>query len=117
MTTDLLAILVLIVLALAGVAANILIVVIDKQLRLQRESLKTAIGGISAVYTAQGEILNELNQLRDALNNRDKTPADTTPKSLGLTPTPVKLTPPARDPEEEKRSRRRRHHSNKGNAK
>lgn len=101
---------VLALLALSSFSISLRIMGLNKQLKLQREAIKTATGGIAAVFTGQDEILNELHQLRDALDNRKKTSADTTPKSLGLSPTPVKLTPPAHDPEEEKRPRRRRRH-------
>lgn len=110
MNLEVFAIAVLALLALSSASISLLIMGLNKQLQLQREAIKAATGGIAAVFTSQGEILNEIHQLREALDNRDKTTADTTPKSLGLSPTPIKLTPPAHDPEEETRPRRRRRH-------
>lgn len=128
MNTEILAIAVLTVLSFSGLAISLLLAGLNRQLQIQRDSLRKIIEGVVAVHNAQcdhdellKDIRHELSADRAALHRiriaiGDLPPDE--PKSLGLTPTPVKLTPPAHDPEEEKHPRRRRrHHSNKGNAK
>lgn len=128
MNTEILAIAVLAVLSLSGLAVSLLIAGLNRQLQIQRDALKTAIQGLAEVHSAECQILHDLEGLHEILADHtgdlkrlriaigDLPPDE--PKSLGLTPTPVKLTPPAHDPEEEKHPRRRRrHHSHKGSVK
>lgn len=122
MTTDLLAILALVILALSGFAANLLTAGLAKQLRLHREAIETAFKGLGEIHvylcqihadikiikTAVAANAADIKRIRIAIGDLTPDP----PKSLGLSPTPVKLTPPAHDPEEEARKpRRRRHHA------
>lgn len=120
MTTDLITILALVVLALSGFAANLLTAGLAKQLRLHREALETVFKGLAEIHVYLCQIHADIKTIKTAVaaNAADlqririaigDLPTDE-PKSLGLSPTPVKLTPPAHDPEEEKRPRRRRRH-------
>lgn len=120
MTTDLLAILALVILALSGFVANLLTAGLAKQLRLHREAIETALKGLAEIHvylcqihadiknikTAVAANAADLHRIRIAIGDLTPDP----PRSLGLSQTPVKLTPPAHDPEEEKRPRRRRRH-------
>lgn len=120
MTTDLLAILALVILALSGFVANLLAEGLAKQLRLHREAIETAFKGLAEIHVYLCQIHADIKTIKNGVANNaadlhririaigDLPPDE--PKSLGLTPTPVKLTPPAQDPEEEKRPRRRRRH-------
>lgn len=122
---------VLALLALSGLSVSLLIAGLNRQLQLQRETLKATLNGLCEVYSAECEILDGIKTLQTGSTNRagalaaihcnviengnalhrirvaigDLPPDE--PKSLGLSPTPVKLTPPARDPEAEARKRRR----------
>lgn len=128
MNTEILAIAVLTVLSLSGLAVSLLIAGLNRQLQIQCGTLKTVIQGLAEVHSVECQILHALEGLHEILTDNTAAlhririaigdlPPDE-PKSLGLTPTPVKLTPPAHDPEVEKHPRRRRrHHSHKGNAK
>lgn len=128
MNIEVLAIAVLVLLALSGLAVSALIAGLNRQLQLQRDALRKIVEGVVAVHNAQcdhdtliKDLRHDLAADRAALHRiriaiGDLPPDE--PKSLGLSPTVVKLTPPERDPEEEKRPRRRRrHHSHKGNVK
>lgn len=128
MNTEILAIAVLAVLSLSGLAVSLLIAGLNRQLQIQRDSLRKIIDGVVAIHNAQCDHDALLKDLRHNLSADHAAlhririaigdlPPDE-PRSLGLTPTPVKLTPPAHDPEEEKHPRRRRrHHSHKGTVK
>ena len=121
MTTDLLAILALVILALSGFAANLLTAGLAKQLRLHREAIETAFKGLGEIHVYLCQIHADIKTIKIGVANAaarrlririaigDLPPDE--PKSLGLTPTPVKLTPPAHDPAAKAHKRNRRRNS------